>query len=285
MVRPDPPRARGVVFTQVLASRGATGKARHQARKRNRFLSHCKETLGLEPEQLPRHIAIIMDGNGRWAQSRDLPRTRGHQEGAETVRTIVTESAKLGIEALTLYSFSRENWRRPQEEIDFLMELYARYLVIQRDMIMDNNVRLIHLGRRDRLPENVLTEMDTTVEMSRSNSGLKLCLALNYGARTEIADAARAIAEAALAGDLKPDDIDEQCVDDHLYTAGLPEPDLLIRTGGEQRVSNFLLWQISYAEIQVVDACWPDFGVEHLHAAIKDFARRDRRFGAVRVGP
>jgi undecaprenyl diphosphate synthase len=239
------------------------------------------EAVGVAREALPRHIAIIMDGNGRWARRQGLPRIRGHEAGATTVRTIVTECARLGLDALTLYSFSTENWNRPQEEIDFLMELYGRYLVAERPTIMDNNVRLVHVGRRAGLPAHVLHEMDLTVAASRSNTGLRLCLALNYGSRLEIIDAVRRIATAVREGRLSVNAIDEQCVSDSLYTAGLPDPDLLVRTAGERRVSNFLLWQISYAELYVCDALWPDFGVEHLHEAIRDFARRERRYGGL----
>ncbi|MHC4698449.1 MAG: isoprenyl transferase [Planctomycetota bacterium] len=240
-----------------------------------------EKTLGLTPDQLPRHIAIIMDGNGRWAKQRGWPRIRGHEHGAKNVRTVVTHCARLGIEALTLYSFSTENWKRPKDEIDFLMDLYVRYLIAERSTIMDNNVRFLHVGRREGLPEKVLTEMDRTVAMSREHTGLKLCLALNYGSRDELIDAIRDIAKDVRSGKLEPHEIDEQLVSNSLYTAGLPEPDLLIRTANERRVSNFLLWQISYAEIYVCDKPWPEFREEQLDAAIRDFAGRERRFGAV----
>jgi len=236
---------------------------------------------GLSPEQLPRHIAIIMDGNGRWASERGLARIQGHQQGAKTVRSVVTHCARLGIEALTLYSFSTENWRRPKEEVEFLMELYARYLVAERDTIMDNDVRFIHIGSREGLPLSVLTEMDKTVEISNGNTGLRLCLALNYGARDEILRAVRSIAGRVAAGELNAEDVDEDLFCDSLYTAGLPDPDLLIRTANERRISNFLLWQISYAEVHFCPTFWPDFGEKQLEEAIRDFAARQRRFGAV----
>ena len=242
-----------------------------------------RECLGLEPERLPRHVAIIMDGNGRWAGQRGLPRVSGHEEGAKVVHVIVKHCARLGIEALTLYSFSTENWKRPTEEVDFLMGLYVRYLIAERDTVLDNNVRFLHVGRRAGLPPSVLEEMDRTIAASRANTGLKLCLALNYGSRDEIVDAVRSIAGEVRRGNLRPEDIDEAAVCRSLYTAGLPDPDLLIRTANECRVSNFLLWQISYAEIHVCDVLWPDFRVEHLHAAIKDFASRERRFGRVQT--
>jgi len=237
--------------------------------------------LGIAREALPRHIAVIMDGNGRWARERNLPRIRGHERGAETVRAIVTQCARLGIDTLTLYSFSTENWKRPRDEVEFLMGLYVKYLIAERDTIMDNDVRFVHVGRRAGLPADVLREMDETVVMSRGNTGLRLCLALNYGSRDEIVDAVRAIAAEVQASRLSPADIDETLISNSLYTAGLPDPDLLIRTANERRVSNFLLWQISYAEIHVSEKHWPDFALDDLHAAIRDFAARERRFGAV----
>lgn len=239
------------------------------------------QITGIAPEQFPRHIAIIMDGNGRWAAEHGQPRLEGHRQGAETVRKVVTHCARLGIEVLTLYSFSTENWNRSKEEVGFLMELYARYLVAERDTIMDNNVRFLHFGRREGLPEAVLSEMDKTVEMSRLNTGLKLCLALNYGARDEIIGAVRSIAEQVAGGEIKPRDIEEATISNLLYSAGLPDPDLLIRTAGERRVSNFLLWQISYTEMYFCDALWPEFGKEQLEEAIRDFVGRSRKFGGV----
>lgn len=237
--------------------------------------------LGLPRERLPRHIAIIMDGNGRWAKQRGLPRIAGHEQGAKTVNRIVTHCARLHIEALTLYSFSTENWKRPREEVDFLMGLYVEYLVAERRTIMENNVRFLHVGRREGLPEPVLREMDETIRVSAANSGLKLCLALNYGSRDEIVDGVRKIAREVREGKRRVEEIDEAAVSGALYTAGLPDPDLLIRTANERRVSNFLLWQISYAEIYVCAALWPDFGEGDLNTAIADFAGRERRFGGV----
>ena len=242
-----------------------------------------QEELGLRPEQLPRHIAIIMDGNGRWANLRNLPRIHGHIEGAANVREIITHCARLKLEALTLYSFSAENWKRPRREVDALMNLYVEYLIKEREEIMENDVRLIQIGRRDRLPEAVLRELDVTQEMSRNNQGLKLCLAINYGSRNEIVDAVQAIAADVKAGRLDPAEIDEACISSRLYTAGVPDPDLLVRTAGEMRISNFLLWQISYAELYVTEVLWPDFGKEELDDAIRAYAARDRRFGGVKT--
>ncbi|GIK16659.1 MAG: isoprenyl transferase [Planctomycetota bacterium] len=236
---------------------------------------------GVCADRMPRHVAIIMDGNGRWAAARGMPRIRGHEQGARTVRTIVTHAARLGLRVLTLYSFSSENWKRPREEVEFLMGLYAEYLVAERPTILDNNVRFVHLGRRAGLPARVLDEMDRTIELSAGNSGLTLALALNYGSRDEIVDAVRSIAEDARRGDVAPERIDEALISSRLYSTGLPDPDLLIRTASERRLSNFLLWQLSYAEIHVCDAFWPDFGVELFNAALRDYAGRVRRFGDV----
>src|SRR5438067_10242378 len=237
-------------------------------------------------EKFPRHIAVVMAGNGRWAIRRGLPRVRGHQEGARTVRDIVTECARLrkhhgGPDFLTLYSFSLENWKRPVDEVSFLMEMYIEYLRKERATMMENNIRFRQIGRLEHLPEPVLEEMQRTLDETRDNDGLTLVLALNYGSRAEIADAVREIARKARDRELRPEEIDEQTISDHLYTAGWPDPDLLIRTAGEMRVSNYLLWQISYAELYVSDVLWPDFGIDDLHAAIRAFAGRNRRFGAL----
>ncbi|HOQ85632.1 MAG TPA: isoprenyl transferase [Phycisphaerae bacterium] len=240
-----------------------------------------QQELGLTREQLPRHVAIIMDGNGRWANARGKPRIFGHMEGAANVREIVTHCARLQLDALTLYSFSTENWKRPKAEVDALMNLYVEYLIKERQTVMENNVRLIQVGRREGLPEPVLRELDETQRVSRDNSGLRLCLAINYGSRLEIVDAVREIARRVESGQLRPDEITEATIDAHLYTAGIPDPDLLIRTAGEMRVSNFLLWQISYAELYVSNVLWPDFRPAHLNEAIRNYAARQRRFGAV----
>jgi undecaprenyl diphosphate synthase len=237
-------------------------------------------------ERFPRHIAIIMDGNGRWAVRRGLERVRGHQQGAVTVRNIVTECARLrkhrgGPDYLTLYSFSLENWKRPVEEVSFLMEMYITYLRQERTTMMENNIRFRQIGRLEHLPEPVLEEMNETLELTKNNDGLTLVLALNYGSRAEITDAVRAIAEKVARGDLSPAEVEESVISDYLYTAGMPDPDLLIRTAGEMRVSNYLLWQISYAELVVSQTLWPDFSVEDLHLAIREFASRNRRFGAL----
>lgn len=236
--------------------------------------------------KFPRHIAVIMDGNGRWAVRRGLERIRGHQEGARTVRDVVTECARLrkehgGPDFLTLYSFSMENWKRPASEVTFLMQMYIEYLQKERPTMMENNIRFRQIGRLDNLPPPVLEEVDRTLELTKDNDGLTLVLALNYGSRTEITDAVRAIARKVKSGELRPEDIGESTISNHLYTAGMPDPDLLVRTAGELRISNYLLWQISYAELFVSNVLWPDFGVTELHEAIRSFAARNRRFGAL----
>jgi undecaprenyl diphosphate synthase len=237
---------------------------------------------GLDPARLPRHVAVIMDGNGRWAQQRGLPRVEGHRRGVGAVRSIIEECCRLGVEQLTLFCLSTENWKRPQTELDFLMALLKQYLIAERAEIMDQNIRFTVIGRREGLPPYVLTEMDENIRVSSKNTGMVLCLAINYSGRTELVDAARALAERARRGELQPEDIDETVVGEALYTAGMPDPDLLIRTAGEMRVSNFLLWQISYAELWVTEKCWPDFDEETLREALRDFGQRERRFGGLK---
>ncbi|MBX3424891.1 MAG: isoprenyl transferase [Pirellulales bacterium] len=232
-------------------------------------------------ERWPRHIAVIMDGNGRWAERQSLPRIEGHRRGVASVRRTTEEAARLGIEQLTLYCLSSENWKRPQPEIDFLMHLLEQYMIEERSTIMDNDLRVRMIGRREGIPDQVLRELDKTVEMSGANGGMWLNLAINYGGRAELVDAVREIAAEAAAGGLPPEKIDEQTIAERLYTAGLADPDLLIRTAGEMRISNFLLWQISYAEIWVTDRCWPEFDESALYEAILDFAARNRKFGGL----
>jgi undecaprenyl diphosphate synthase len=229
----------------------------------------------------PRHIAIIMDGNGRWAQRQNLPRIEGHRRGVASVRRTTEECARLKIEQLTLYCLSSENWKRPQQEIDFLMHLLEQYMIEERTTIMDNNLRVRMIGRREGIPDQVLRELDKTVEMSSTNTGMWLNLAINYGGRSELVDAVQAIARQVAAGAIKPNEVEEQTIAEHLYTAGLDDPDLLVRTAGEMRISNFLLWQVSYAEIWVTDRCWPEFDEQALHEAIRGFAQRNRKFGGL----
>ncbi len=231
--------------------------------------------------KMPRHIAIIMDGNGRWAQQRGLPRVEGHRQGATSVRRTIEECGRLKIEQLTLYCLSIENWKRPAEELDFLMHLLQTYLVEERPRVMANNVQVRWIGRREGMPQQALETLDETVRLTAGNTGLRVCMAVNYGGRAEVVDAARRIAAEVRDGKMNLADIDEAIFDAHLYTAGMPEPDLMIRTAGEMRISNFLLWQISYAELWVTEVCWPDFDEAQLHAAIRSFASRDRRFGGL----
>jgi len=230
---------------------------------------------------VPRSVAVIMDGNGRWAKQAGLERIRGHERGIDAVRTTVTECARLGVQALVLYAFSEENWQRPQREIDLLFKLLKRFLTEELSTLMKNGVRLLHSGRRDRLASDVLDLLDRTVAATAGNTGMKLSLAISYGGRQEIVDAARALAAKVASGAMRATDIDEAAIHAHLYQPSLPDPDLLIRTAGERRISNFLLWQVSYAEIHVADVCWPEFGAEHLHAAFRDYGRRTRKFGKV----
>jgi len=232
-------------------------------------------------EARPRHIAIIMDGNGRWAQRQGLPRIEGHRRGVASVRRITEECARLDLAQLTLYCLSSENWKRPPRELEFLMHLLEQYMIEERSTIMEQNIRVNVIGRRRDIPEAVQREMQKTIDLSSTNTGLRLCLAINYGSRLELVDSVRQIASEVAAGKLNLADIDEQTVANHLYTAGMPDPDLLVRTAGEMRVSNFLLWQISYSEIWVTDHCWPEFRESDLHQAIRDYAARDRRFGGL----
>ncbi len=230
---------------------------------------------------MPRHIAIIMDGNGRWAQQRGLPRIEGHRRGALSVRRITEECARLGVEQVTLYCLSSENWKRPAEELGFLMQLLRQYLIDERPGIMKNNIRVRWIGRREGMPDDAVRELDETLRLSAGNTGLCVCLAINYGARAELVDAARRVVDDVQAGRLDAADITEATFSSRLYTADMPDPDLLIRTASEMRVSNFLLWQISYAEIWVTDVYWPDFDEGQLHAALRSYAARDRRFGGL----
>jgi undecaprenyl diphosphate synthase len=222
-----------------------------------------------------------MDGNGRWAQQQGLPRIEGHRRGVASVRRTTEECSRLGIECLTLYCLSSENWKRPQTEIDFLMHLLEQYMIEERSTIMDHDLRVRMIGRRDDIPDQVLAELDKTVAMSAENKGTQLCLAINYGGRAELVDAMRRIGHRLQSAQLSCADVGEATIAAHLDTAGLPDPDLLIRTAGEMRISNFLLWQISYAELWVTEHCWPAFDEADLHQAVRDFAARERRFGGL----
>jgi undecaprenyl diphosphate synthase len=228
-------------------------------------------------ERLPVHVAVIMDGNGRWAAQRHLPRVEGHRAGIDAVRDVVETSARIGIDVLTLYAFSVENWKRPPAEVAVLMGLLKRYLRLELKNLLTNDIKFQVIGRQDELPADVRHELDVGQERTSGNRGMRFNIALNYGGRAEIVEAARR----AIEGGLRPSELDEQRFGELLYTAGQPDPDLLIRTSGEMRVSNFLLWQIAYAEIWVTETLWPDFRARHLLEAILDYQKRDRRYGGI----
>ena len=231
----------------------------------------------VEFDRLPRHVAIIMDGNGRWAGERHLPRVEGHRAGVDAVRDVVESSARLGLEVLTLYAFSVENWKRPAAEVSTLMLLLKRYLRLELDTLLRNGIRFNVIGRSDALASDIQTELLDAERKTAKNTGMLFNIALNYGGRSEIVDAARRAMESGI----KPEDLDEERFSQFLYTNGQPDPDLLIRTSGEMRVSNFLLWQIAYAEIWVTDTLWPDFRCKHLLEGVIEYQKRDRRFGGI----
>lgn len=248
--------------------------------------SYAAEELaafGLDTARLPRHVAFIMDGNGRWAVSRQLPRIEGHREGAKTARMVIEEAARLGLEQVTLFCLSSENWKRPADELQMLLKLLEEYLVREREEVVKRNLRFAMIGRRDELPESVLRELDATAASAAGNTGTRLCLAINYGSRGEIVEAARRLAVDVVAGRLRCDEINENALASRLDTAGMPDPDLVVRTAGEMRLSNFLLWQFSYSELHVSPKCWPDFSRDDLLAALRDFALRDRRYGGLKA--
>ncbi|MBN1624996.1 MAG: isoprenyl transferase [Deltaproteobacteria bacterium] len=230
--------------------------------------------------KLPEHVAIIMDGNGRWARQKAMNRISGHEEGTESVRVIVRTSREIGIKWLTLYAFSEENWKRPKYEITALMGILKRFLKSQLKEMQDNNIRFRTIGRIHRLPKDARGLIEDTIAKTSENTGMTLTLALSYGGRQEIYDAMQKIAKRIAAGDIQPSDIKEGLISDFLYTAGMPDPDLLIRTSGEYRVSNFLLWQIAYTELYITPTLWPDFRKEEYLCAIEEFRKRERRFGA-----
>ncbi len=253
-------------------------------KKRKRSLNSSTSPANhpdLDPSKLPSHIAIIMDGNGRWAKKHLLNRIKGHEKGSETVRTIVRYCRKIGITYLTLYAFSTENWQRPQSEITALMTLLKKFLESEQKEMMDNNIRLNAIGQIERLPENVKQVLYKVMKVTKKNDGMLLNLALSYGGRAEIVKMVKEIAIKAKAGTIDPDAITSELVSEHLYTKEIPDPDLLIRTSGEMRISNFLLWQIAYTELYVTETLWPDFGQDEFDLILKDYQRRERRFGKV----
>ena len=235
----------------------------------------------LDLKRLPQHLAVIMDGNGRWAERRHLPRIAGHRAGVKAAREVIESCARLKLPYLTLYAFSLENWRRPQAEVDFLMRLLREYLKRELPSIHKNNIRLLVIGRSEQLPEGVRKDIENGMRLTARNTGMKLVVALNYGGRAELVDAFNAMLDQIRSNGLSAFHADEQTISEHLYTSGLPDPDLLIRTSGEMRVSNFLLWQIAYAEIYVTETLWPDFSRARLLEALVDFQKRERRYGGL----
>lgn len=235
----------------------------------------------LDRQRLPRHVAVIMDGNGRWAKSRGLPRIMGHQRGVDTLKNLLRCCDDWGVKALTAYAFSTENWGRPLEEVDFLMTLFERVLRQQLQEMMAENVRIRFVGNLKTLPTSLQAEIDRAMDMTAENSGIEFTVATNYGGRQEILEACRSIASQVQQGKLHPEDIDEKLFKHHLYTASISDPDLLIRTSGEMRISNFLLWQVAYAELYVTETLWPDFDRAEFHRALSAYQKRDRRFGKV----
>lgn len=241
-----------------------------------------KEEISLDMNNIPKHIAIIMDGNGRWAKQRNLPRSLGHKAGVETVREIVKECSKLGVKYLTLYVFSTENWKRPAEEVNSLMKMLARYLKSETDELDSNNVIINSIGDVSKLPQKCREELESSYERTKNNTGMVLNLALNYGGRSDIVNAVKKIVTDLRNKKISENDINEEMFSNYLYTAGMPDPDLIIRPSGEKRISNFLLWQCSYSEFWYSNINWPDFKKEDLHRAIYDYQNRDRRFGGIK---
>jgi len=237
----------------------------------------------MDKEQLPRHVAIIMDGNGRWAQARQLSRTQGHLEGVKRVEEIIKSAHDIGIEFLTIYAFSTENWSRPQDEVSMIMRTFIMVLGQKAKDLGKKGVRINFIGRRQGVPQEVLNAMDEAAKAAVDKTTMTLNIAFNYGARAEIVDAVRSIADQVVEGKIKVDDIDEKFISSHLYTKGQPDPDLLIRTSGEERISNFLLWQLSYAELYFTEKCWPEFNEEEFKKALAGYAQRERRWGKVKI--
>ena len=246
--------------------------------KKNRLEEKIEEK---KLEKIPTHVAIIMDGNGRWAKKRNMPRVKGHYEGMQTVKKITKYASKLGIQYLTLYAFSTENWARPKEEVSYLMDLPEKMFTSFMPELMENNVKVEVIGVVEKLPENTRRAVEDAIEQTKNNTGLKLIFALNYGSKDEIVTAVKRIAQGAANNEYKVEEIDEQLISDNLFTKDTPDPDLLIRTSGEQRISNFLLWQIAYSEFIFTKVAWPDFVEEEFYKALLEYQSRDRRFGGL----
>ncbi len=243
--------------------------------------SNLLTQINIDPSKLPDHVAIIMDGNGRWAKKKLLNRVLGHEKGAATVREVITVCRELEIKALTLYAFSTENWSRPEKEVNTLMKLLRKFIQSEKDQLHKKNIRFNVIGQKERLPQDVQNELNLAIEKTKDNTKMILNLALSYGAREEITRAVRQIAYGAKQGEIIPEDINEEMVSKYLYTSGIPDPDLLIRTSGEMRVSNFLLWQIAYSELFITKTLWPDFTRDEFINILRDYQKRDRRFGKV----
>ena len=246
--------------------------------KKNRLEEKIEEK---NLEKIPTHVAIIMDGNGRWAKKRNMPRVKGHYEGMQTVKKITKYASKLGIKYLTLYAFSTENWARPKEEVNYLMDLPEKMFTSFMPELMENNVKVEVIGVVEKLPESTRKAVEDAIEQTKNNTGLKLIFALNYGSKDEIVTAVKRIAQGAANNEYKVEEIDEQLISDNLFTKDTPDPDLLIRTSGEQRISNFLLWQIAYSEFIFTKVAWPDFVEEEFYKALLEYQSRDRRFGGL----
>ena len=246
--------------------------------KKNRLEEKIEEK---KLEKIPTHVAIIMDGNGRWAKKRNMPRVKGHYEGMQTVKKITKYASKLGIQYLTLYAFSTENWARPKEEVSYLMDLPEKMFTSFMPELMENNVKVEVIGVVEKLPENTRKAVEDAIEQTKNNTGLKLIFALNYGSKDEIVTAVKRIVQGAANNEYKVEEIDEQLISDNLFTKDTPDPDLLIRTSGEQRISNFLLWQIAYSEFIFTKVAWPDFVEEEFYKALLEYQSRDRRFGGL----
>lgn len=246
------------------------------------FFNRKKKKTEIDMTRLPVHIGVIMDGNGRWAKRRGLPRSAGHQAGAETLKRIVTECNKMGIKYITVYAFSTENWKRPKDEVDFLMNLLMSYLLDAERTLAGENVRIRAIGSRDELSEEMQEQIKKTEAFTSKNDGIVMNIALNYGSREELVQAVRNISEKVKNGEMNADDIDADAISKELYTGGQPDPDLIIRTSNEQRLSNFMMWQASYSELYYTETLWPDFSVSHLYDAILEYQKRDRRYGGVK---
>lgn len=240
-----------------------------------------KQDILIDYDRLPQHIGVIMDGNGRWAKKRGLPRSAGHSAGADTLKKIVTECNKMGIKYITVYAFSTENWKRPKDEVDYLMNLLMDYLVNAKTTLAGENVVIKAIGSRKELSDELCRQIEKTEEFTKDNDGIVMNIALNYGSREELTKAVREISKDFADGKILADDISSQLISEHLYTKNQPDPDLIIRTSGEQRISNFLLWQLAYSELWFCDKLWPDFGIDDLHQAIIEFQSRNRRYGGV----